>query len=122
MLPLDDLEMTRDRLDDCPREESRPVLLTFASADHHLPSFEIDIFHAQLQALLQPQPRAIQASHDQPHDSVEVLHDPRDLVAAQDNRDTNRHASARHVLDPADLDVQHVAIHEQHRAERLVLR
>jgi hypothetical protein len=51
-----------------------------------------------------------------------MLHDARDLVAAQDDGYANRHASARHVLDQPDLDVEDMAIQEQKRAERLVLR
>jgi hypothetical protein len=46
----------------------------------------------------------------------------RDILAAQDDRHANGHAGARHVSDRLDLDVQHGAIHEQHSAERLVLR
>jgi hypothetical protein len=51
-----------------------------------------------------------------------MLHDARDLVVTQDDRYANRHASARHVLDRADLDVEDVAIEEQKCAERLILR
>ena len=69
-----------------------------------------------------PQPRTVKKSEDHPGDTIEALHDARDLVAAQDNRHANRHASARHVLDRADLDVEDIAIQEQKRAERLVLR
>ena len=122
MLTFDTLEMMRERLDDSNRQDGRSILLTLASADDNLPSFEIDIFDAKLQAFLQPQSGAVQESDDHPRDSLEVLHDARDLLTTQDDRDANGHSGARYVFDRADLDVQHVAIQEQHRAERLVLR
>jgi len=68
-----------------------------------------------------PQPRTVKKSEDHPGDTIEALHDARDLVAAEDNRHTSRHASARHVFDRADVDVQHLAIQKQHGAERLIL-
>jgi hypothetical protein len=42
--------------------------------------------------------------------------------SAQDDRYANRHASARNVVDGADLDAHYFAIQEQERAERLILR
>jgi len=56
--------------------------------------------------------------HDDP---IEALHDARDLVAAQHNRDTNGHPSARDMLDRTNLHVQYAPIQEQQGTERLVL-
>jgi hypothetical protein len=52
MLPFDTIEMARERLDDGSRQDRRPIFLALASANNDLPSFEIDIFHAQLQTFL----------------------------------------------------------------------
>jgi hypothetical protein len=90
-------------------------------SNHNLPPLQIDVLHAELQTFPQPQPGAVQEGHHNPRDAIEMLHDARDLVAAQDNRYANRHASARHVLDRADLDMEDMAIQEQKRAERLIL-
>jgi len=114
--------MASQRLDNCGWQYGWPVLLALAASNHNLPPLQIDVLHAELQAFLQPQPGAVQEGHHHPHDAIEMLHDARDLVAAQDNRYANRHASARHVLDRPDLDVEDMAIQEQKRAERLVLR
>jgi hypothetical protein len=114
--------MAKKGLDDSSRQYGRPVLLTFSASNHNLPPLQIDVLHAELQAFLQPQPGAVQKGHHHPHDAIEMLHDARDLVAAQDDGYANRHASARHVLDQPDLDVEDMAIQEQKRAERLVLR
>ena len=119
---LDTLEMTRERLDDSSRQNGRSVLLTLASADDNLPSLAIDVFDAELQAFMQPQSGPVQQSDDHPRDSIEMLHGARDLLTAQDDGRANGHAGARYMFDKADLDVQHGAIQEQHRAERLVLR
>jgi hypothetical protein len=122
VLSLHGLEMASQRLDDGGWQYGWPVLLTFAASNHNLPPLHIDVLHAKLQAFVQPQSAAVQEGHHNPRDTMEMLHDARDLVAAQDNRHANRHASARHVLDRADLDVEDIAIQEQKRAERLVLR
>lgn len=121
MLPPDTIKMARQRLDDSSRQDRRPILLALASANDDLLPFEINVFHAQLQTFLQPQPRAIQESDDDPPDTIEELQDASDLVATEDDRHANRHASARHVFDRADVDVQRVAIQKQHGAERLIL-
>jgi len=55
VLPFDGVEVARQRLDDHGRQHGRPVLLAFAAPNHNLPPFPIEVFHAQLQAFLQPQ-------------------------------------------------------------------
>src|SRR5436309_12240583 len=112
MLPLHSVEMTRQRLNDSSRQDGWPIFLALASPNHNLPSFEIDVLHAQLQTFLQPQPGTIKESDDHPRDAIEILHDAGDLVAAQNARYANRHASAWHVIDGADLDAQYGAIQE----------
>ena len=62
MLPFDCLQMSRQRLDARNRQHGRPVLLTLTAPNHDLPLLEIDVFDAQLEALLPPEPRAIQES------------------------------------------------------------
>jgi CO dehydrogenase/acetyl-CoA synthase delta subunit len=97
--------MSRQRIDGRNREHGRPVLLTFTAPNHNLPLFEIDVFDAQLEALVQSKASAVEERHDDPRDAIKVLHDPRDLITAQHHRYTNRHPSARDVFDRADLDV-----------------
>ena len=74
------------------------------------------------EAFLQPQARAVQERHDDPRDPIKLLHDARDLVVAQDDRDADRHARTRYVLDGTDFNAKYVAIQEQERTERLILR
>src|SRR3989442_12726069 len=121
MLPLHSVEMTRQRLNDSSRQDGWPIFLALASPNHNLPSFEIDVLHAQVQTFLQPKPGTIKESDDHPRDAIEILHDAGDLVAAEDDGHTNGHASARHVFDGVNVQVQHVAIQKQHCAERLIL-
>ena len=91
MLPLHSVEMTRQRLNDSSRQDGWPIFLTLASPNHNLPSFEIDVLHAQLQTFLQAQPGTIKESDDHPRDAIEILHDAGDLVAAEDDGHTNGH-------------------------------
>lgn len=60
--------------------------------------------------------------NDDPRYAIEVLHDARDLLTAQDDGYANWHASARHILDSPHLNMEYVAIEKQDRAKRLVLR
>ena len=60
--------------------------------------------------------------HDDPRDPIEMLHDARDFVVAQDDRYADRHPRTRHVLDGADFKAKYVTIQEQERTERLILR
>ena len=121
MLSLHGLEVASQRLDNGGWQYGWPILLALAASNHDLPPLPIDVLHAELQAFLQPQPGAVQSATII-HMTPSMLHDARDLVAAQDDRYANRHASARHVLDRPDLDVEDIAIQEQKRAERLILR
>ena len=91
--------MSRQPLDGRNRQHGRAVLLTFTRPNHNLPLLEIDVFDAQLQVFLQSQSGTVQESHDDPRDPIEVLHDTRDLVAAEDDRHTNGHSSARDMLE-----------------------
>jgi hypothetical protein len=43
--------------------------------------------------------QAHSVGYDDPRDPIEVLHDARDLVVAQDDRYADRHARRRHLLD-----------------------
>ena len=110
MLSFDSLQMTRQRLDGRNRQHGRAVLLTFATPNHYLPLFEMDVFDAQLEALVQPQADAVQERHDDPGDAIEVFHNPPDVTTAQDHRHSNWPPSPRNVCDGAYLDVQNVAI------------
>src|SRR5215510_11758455 len=101
VLSLHKLEMANQRLDDGDWQYGRPVLLAFAASNHNLPPLQIDVLHAEFQAFLQPQARAVQENHRYPRDAVEMVHDARNLVAAQDNRYANRQASTRNLVDGA---------------------
>jgi hypothetical protein len=74
--------MARQRLDTRSWQDSWPVLLTLPAPDHNLPPLQIDVFHAELEAFLQPESGAVEKSDDNPRHSLQVLHDARDLVPA----------------------------------------
>ena len=83
------------------------ILLAFPAAHDDLMSIEVHVFHAKLQALLQPQTCAVEQSDDDPHLTVKMLHDLRDFVAAQHDRQPDGRSCTRNVLDPADVTAHH---------------
>ena len=82
---------------------------------------EIDVFDAQLQALLKPEPGAVQQRADDPHCPGQPLENPAHLFTAQDDGEPSRHPGARYLRNRADLHLQNSTIEAQHRAERVVL-
>jgi hypothetical protein len=60
------LQMTLQWLDDRCWQHGDPVFGTLAIAYDDLPVVEVDILHAQFQALAQPQPRSIKQARHKP--------------------------------------------------------
>jgi hypothetical protein len=60
MLPFDVLQIGPEPLLDGYRQHRHPILLTFASAHSNLMLVKIEVLHAKLQTLLQPQPGPIE--------------------------------------------------------------
>jgi hypothetical protein len=114
--------MPCERLDDSSWQHRWPVLLALAAPDHNLPPLGVDVLHPEFEAFLQPQSGAVEQRDHDPRHAIQTLHDARNLVATQNDGHANKHASARDVLDSAQLDVKDIAIEEQECAERLILR
>ena len=82
---------------------------------------KIEIFDAELETLLQPDPRTVQQHDDQPLCAGELLQDCANLVPAQHDGQPLRSTGAHNRRHGADLDRERL-VEKQHRAERLVLR
>ena len=108
------------------RERRGTVLAALARADGELTSGEVEVEHAEAQALVEPQACAVQERSDQPAlavVAVELVEDGADLVPAEHDRQPRGLSRARtSSCEFADLAVQHVAVEEEQRAERLGLR
>jgi hypothetical protein len=121
MLSPDVFEMCRQARLDAAGKHRPTILLPFATPDHDLMAVEIEIFDAQLERLLKPEPSPVEQRHDEPRDSCQLVYDGAHLVNAEDDRDAYRAVCVRHVIDRSGIKTKHVPIQEQERAERLVL-
>ena len=90
-----------------------------------LPSGEVEVQHAEAQALAEPQAGAVEERGDQPAlrvGALELVERGADFFPAEDDREAPRLAGSHQLVELADLAVQHVAVEEQQGAERLGLR
>ena len=104
------------------RENRHAVLLTLAVAHHDLRVLEVDVLHAQSQRLHEAQPAAVQQLRDQVKRRLELREQRLHLSPRQNDRHVLRRAGANDVLEPRQLDLEYVAVQEQDRRQRLVLR
>ncbi len=88
-------------------EHREPVLLSLAPPQDDLVPVEVEVLHAQLKAVLDSEPRAVEKHDDDPHRARQVFHDSLDFVAAEHDRHANRHTRAGHLLDRAQRKPKH---------------
>ena len=91
-------------------------------AHHDLMRREVDILHPQPGALEEPQSGAIEQHGHEPRRPVERLEHCADLFARENDRKALWPRGPHQVVEPGQLDVEHVAVQEQERRERLILR
>ena len=103
------------------REHHPPVLLSLAATNRDLPTLEIDVLDAQLQALLESQTSTIKQRHDKATDPGQLLENGPNFGGAQDDRYPLWCPGSRHRLENAQFNAQYVPVQEQNRAQRLVL-
>ncbi len=107
------------------RKRGGAVLAALAGADGELASGEVQVEHAEAQALVQPQACAVEERSDQPAlrvVAVELLQDGAHLFSAQDHGQPGGLARAHQLVELADVAVQDAAVEEEECAERLGLR
>jgi hypothetical protein len=97
------------------------VLGPLPAADHHLPVAEVQVLYPQPQALGKPQTRPVHQARHQPVAPAQAGEDARDLVPGEHDRYPGRPLGLYDVVDPLDLDLEHLLVKEGERAERLVL-
>ena len=110
--------------DERQREGRGAVLVTLARADGELASAQVEVEHAQTQAFSEPQAGAVEQRGDEPALAVvalELAEDGADLLPAQHDRQAGLLAGADELLQFSRLAVQHSAIEEEDRAQRLGL-
>jgi len=81
-----------------------------------------EVLDAQPHALHQAKPAAVEQRRHQPFASVELREHRAHLVARQHDRQPRRTPRAPDVVHPRQLHPDHLAVEEQQRRERLILR
>src|SRR5713101_5762975 len=102
-------------------EYRQAILPPLAVTDHELVHREIDVLDSQPTALQQAQARTVQQNRHEPRDAVEALKDGANLSAGEHDRQVLGPLGSDHVLEPRELDTEHLAVEEQERAQRLIL-
>jgi hypothetical protein len=83
---------------------------------------EVKVFHSESQALQQAQAGTIEEARHDPVHALERTEQRSDLRSGQHNRQTLRTLGADHLLQPAEVQAEHVAVQKDQRTERLILR
>ena len=102
--------------------QHRPAVSPALPPTHHdLAAVEVDVLHAQLQALEQAEAGAVEERRHQPSRAGEPRQHGRHLLAAEHDGDVRRAPRANQTVEPRQLHAEHVPVEEQQRTERLVL-
>jgi hypothetical protein len=121
VLRAHDIEMALQRFDDYLRQHSHAVLVALAAADDELSQLEVDVFHAQLQRLLQAKTAAVENRADEPVLVLEPGENSAHFLVRHDDRQPARGLRAHDVLQPRQLQLQYLLVQEQERRQGLVL-
>ncbi len=83
---------------------------------------EVEILDAQRESLEKAQPGAVQQARNEPVHAPQMRHQRAHLRTREHDRQPAPRVRARHRADRAELSFQHVAVEEDERAQRLILR
>ena len=104
------------------RQNRHPILGPLTVANHDLASLKIDIFHAQAQALHQPQPGPIDQAR---HQGARALHGREqafDFMHTKHCRQACGALGPHHLVQPRKFSTEHLPIEEQQGRQGLLLR
>jgi hypothetical protein len=103
------------------RQHRHPILPPLAVADDDLVRREVDVLHAQVTAFQQPKSRAVQEEGHEAWHAVEPLKDGAHLLTRQDDGQMLGPLGSDDIVEPRELDAEHLAIEEEQCAQGLVL-
>ena len=98
------------------------VLRPLAVANQDLPVGEVRVFHAQHQAFLQAQPRAVEQACHHPGDAIELREQFSHLGRGEHDRDPHRAFRPHQIVEPGQVALEHRLVEKEKSGERLVLR
>ena len=107
---------------DLVRQHGDPILRALSAADRQGTQLEIHILDAESQGLEQSQPRAVEECGHERVRSLQVAKERRHLVAREHDRQAGGSFRPFDVFHEREVDLQDVAVEEEHRAERLCVR
>jgi len=118
---LDQVDLLRELVAQASGQESCAVVLAFAASNDDLSPLEIDVFHAQRQALREPQAAAIHEPAHQAKRRSERREDSEHVAARQHRGQVYRSLRPVEAREVADLDLEDTLVEEDDSAQRLVL-
>lgn len=110
------------RCDQVLRQHRHPVLAALALAHDQLAARELQVLHAQAQRLQQPHDDAVHQRRHQTRRARHVQQQAAHLARRQHHRQPARRSRLHHLVEPGQIDAQHMAIQVQQRRLGLVLR
>jgi len=121
VLGADAVEVAPEVVLDCRRQHRPAVLVALAASNHDQVGAEIHVLHAETTALENAEAGAIEEAGHEPRWAGEPLEHGPHLVAGENDWQSLGSLCAHDVVEPRQVDRQHVTIEEQERAQGLVL-
>jgi hypothetical protein len=103
------------------REHRHPVLVALASPHDDLVPGKVDVLHPEVGALEQPEAGAVEQQGHQASGASETADDGSDLTAGENDGKPLGALGPDDVVEPRHVLLEHVAVQEEHGAQRLVL-
>jgi hypothetical protein len=97
------------------------ILVALAAANDDLVASDVDVLNAQSAALEDSETRAVKHASHQSRRAREAVEERAHLVAGEDDGKPRGPLGAHEVVEPRQLDTQHVAVEKEQPARRLVL-
>jgi hypothetical protein len=104
------------------RQHRNAILRSLAVSDDDEVRPEVDVVDAEACAFEQTQARTVEEQRHEPGNAREMLKDGAHLVAGHDDGHAMRPPGADEVVQPGQVLPEHLAVEEEQRPQRLILR
>ena len=84
-------------------------------------NLEVEVLRPETQRFEQAKSRAVEQAGNEQRHAAELCENGFDLTSCEDHREAHRLAGVLNLSDPRQLEIQHAAVQEEQRRERLVL-
>src|SRR5213593_504173 len=121
VLSVDLLEVPAEIRLDHRRQHRHSVLVAFAAADEDLVGAKVHVLNAEAATFQHAKPGAVEQARHEPGRSVEPLKHRAYFVACEHDGEALGSTSAYDLVEPWQLDFEHLAIEKEQCAQRLIL-